>query len=466
MHDVGRRPIGRHQDAAHEKRIRYLLLTGAAISLAFGLWWGAYFALRRSWYLMGLEVVVAIVAACTVLLARQGRTRAASALLLGALFALLCFGALVLDVPDTAAPRSIHVFFLSLGVVSCILVRDEAAWWRLGLPLVFFASFGLFACTTFGFDTPHRLSDTVRTTGLWINYALSLLMLYVTMIVVQSDVAERSRLETELRSGLARNEMVLHYQPQFGEDGQTLGAEALVRWLHPGRGMVPPNDFIPLAERSGLILPLGDWVLRTACMQLARWAGDPRTATLRLAVNVSALQFAQFDFVARVMDVVRQTGAAPTLLKLELTETMLAHDVEAIIVKMKALKAFGVGCSLDDFGTGFSSLSYLSRLPLDQLKIDQSFVRSMVASPHAATIARTVVNLGDSLGLDVIAEGVETPEQHAFLRGLGCRQFQGYLFSRPLPIAEFDALALAPRAVAPASEFGAASRSVGSRPPI
>ncbi len=208
--------------------------------------------------------------------------------------------------------------------------------------------------------------------------------------------------------------------------------------MHPLRGMIAPNDFIPFAERSGLIHPLGDWVLRTACTQLTAWSRRPETASIKLAVNVSAGQFAQSDFVTRVLDIVRQAGANPLLLKLELTESMLAHDVEDIVAKMKALKACGIGFSLDDFGTGFSSLAYLGRMPLDQLKIDQSFVSKMLSSPQGSAIARSVVDLGNSLGLEVIAEGVESQEQLSFLSGLGCRMFQGYFFSRPVPVAEFD----------------------------
>ena len=216
------------------------------------------------------------------------------------------------------------------------------------------------------------------------------------------------------------------------------GAEALVRWQHPRRGLVPPAEFIPLAEETGLILPLGDWVLETACAQLVAWATRPEMAHLTLAVNVSARQFRHPDFVEQVLAVLDHSGANPQKLKLELTESLLLDDVEDIIAKMTALKAHGVGFSLDDFGTGYSSLSYLKRLPLDQLKIDQSFVRDVLTDPDDAAIARTIVALAQSLGLDVIAEGVETEEQRDFLERNGCHAYQGYLFSRPLPLEEFE----------------------------
>jgi EAL domain-containing protein (putative c-di-GMP-specific phosphodiesterase class I) len=219
------------------------------------------------------------------------------------------------------------------------------------------------------------------------------------------------------------------------------GAEVLGRWQHPQRGMVSPTEFIPMAEESGLILPLGHWVLETACTQLAVWAKRPAMGHLTIAVNVSAHQFRQPDFVEQVLTVLKNTGANPQQLKLELTESLLASNVDDVIEKMFALKAKGVGFSLDDFGTGFSSLSYLKRLPLDQLKIDQSFVRDVLSDPNDAAIAKTIIALAQSLGLGVIAEGVEISAQRDFLSSAGCHAYQGYFFSRPLPLSDFELLA-------------------------
>ncbi|MBC7918947.1 MAG: PAS domain S-box protein, partial [Rhodoferax sp.] len=248
---------------------------------------------------------------------------------------------------------------------------------------------------------------------------------------MQAAVAAHDALEKDLRRGLAEREFVLHYQIQVTREGKSIGAEALVRWNHPERGLVTPFHFIAMAEQTGLILPLGQWVLETACAQLVVWATQAATAHWTLAVNVSASQFAQASFVANVADALKHSGADPNRLKLELTESLLVHDVEDVIVKMTALKNIGVGFSLDDFGTGYSSLSYLKRLPLDQLKIDQSFVRDVLTEPSDAVIARTIVALGHSLGLTVIAEGVETEGQRDFLAEMGCDAFQGYYFGRP-----------------------------------
>ena len=263
---------------------------------------------------------------------------------------------------------------------------------------------------------------------------------------MQEVVSARAAMEVALRAALAQGQFMLHYQAQVLDGSQIIGAEVLLRWQHPQRGMVSPAEFIPVAEESGLILPLGRWVLEAACRQLAFWAAHSEFSHLTVAVNVSARQVREADFVQQVLTVLKRTGADPRLLKLELTEGMLVANVEDVIAKMMTLKAAGVGFSLDDFGTGYSSLSYLKRLPLDQLKIDQTFVRDILVDANDAAIARMVIVLAESLGLAVIAEGVETEAQRSFLAAQGCHAYQGYLFSRPLPLADFEALALTQQA--------------------
>ena len=256
---------------------------------------------------------------------------------------------------------------------------------------------------------------------------------------MQAAISARAALEADLRAALTRGELVLHYQPQVDGDGHMTGVEALLRWRHPRHGMVSPAEFIPMAEDTGLILPVGLWVLETACAQLAAWATRAQTAPLIMAVNVSVRQFRHPDFVAQVRQVLGRSGANARRLKLEITESLMVDDMEESICKMIALKGEGVSFSLDDFGTGYSSLAYLKRLPLDQLKIDQSFVKDLLTDPNDAAIARTIVALAQSMGLAVIAEGVENEAQRAFLARLGCRAYQGFLFSRPLPIECLDA---------------------------
>ena len=250
---------------------------------------------------------------------------------------------------------------------------------------------------------------------------------------MQAAVSSRAALEADLRRGLQARELLLHYQPVVDGKGRLLGAEALVRWQHPQRGLVPPGEFIPLAEQTGLILPLGLWVLEAACAQLVAWSRSPLTRQFFLSVNVSVRQFRQPDFVKQVLGILQSSGANPERLKLELTESLLLADVEDVIARMEYLRRYGVGFSLDDFGTGYSSLSYLKRLPLEQLKIDQGFVRDLQTDPNDAAIVRTILALAKSLDLAVVAEGVETTGQLEFLQRHGCEAFQGYLFGRPMP---------------------------------
>jgi diguanylate cyclase (GGDEF)-like protein/PAS domain S-box-containing protein len=256
---------------------------------------------------------------------------------------------------------------------------------------------------------------------------------------MQEAVRTKMALETGLRNSIQSNMFVLHYQPQLNNQGQTVGAEALLRWTHPDYKNVAPNVFIPLAEDTGLIIPLGKWVLEAACSQLVKWAQMAHTAQLTLSVNVSARQFRQTDFVSEVLDTVRQSGAKPELLKLELTETVLVNDIEDAVIKIAALKEYGIRFSLDDFGTGYSSLSYLRYLPLEQLKLDRSFISRLPDNASDAAILQAIIAMGHNLGLTIVAEGIETEGQLEFLSRHGCNAYQGFLFSRPVSIEEFMA---------------------------
>jgi EAL domain-containing protein (putative c-di-GMP-specific phosphodiesterase class I) len=257
---------------------------------------------------------------------------------------------------------------------------------------------------------------------------------------MQAALEQRIKLESELRHALVDKELRLYYQAQVSSAGKVVSAEALIRWEHPQRGLVSPVQFIPMAEESDLILPIGTWVLETACAQLKVWEKHPDTRDLKLAVNVSARQFGQPDFVAMTKNIVGQSGIDPSHLKLELTESIVVNNVADTIEKMHQLKALGLTFSMDDFGTGYSSLAYLKRLPLDQLKIDQSFVRDISQDPNDAAIVQTIITMGNTMGMNVIAEGVETQQQLDFLLKHGCNTYQGYLFSRPVPLADFEKL--------------------------
>jgi diguanylate cyclase (GGDEF)-like protein/PAS domain S-box-containing protein len=255
---------------------------------------------------------------------------------------------------------------------------------------------------------------------------------------MQAEMESRAKLEKDLRSSILLKQMQLYYQMQVDDSGRIIGAEALIRWQHPQRGMVSPAQFIPLAEEIGMIIPIGDWVIEQACTQLRIWEMDPVMRKIQLSVNVSPRQLSQPYFVEQVKDAIEKNGILSSRLKLELTENLVLNDVDDVIEKMHELRDIGINFAMDDFGTGYSSLSYLKRLPLEQLKIDQSFVRDIACDKNSSIMVRTIINIASNFGLKIVAEGVETDEQLAFLRQYGCNIFQGYLFGKPVPTGEFE----------------------------
>ncbi len=375
-----------------------------------------------------------------VALALIGRLRLAAILMSHMLIVTVTLSSLS-DVPSAEVSRSIHLNMLAVAAASYFLLYREGFYLRIVLPtlaLVIFCAFSLDlnVLNHLGFEgTPGR-----HKIGVLVNHLTGIGGAAVSIVLMQSNLVGRRTFVADVRRGLLRGEFHLQFQPQVGEDRQILGVEALLRWTHPERGQISPADFIPLAEEEGLIVPIGEWVLRTACAQLERWSHDPATAHLTMAVNVSAIQFRQDDFVRQVISIVNSSGARPSRLKLELTESALAEDWTRVIAKMEALRAESITWSLDDFGTGYSSLSSLKRFPFDQIKIDQSFVRDLIADPRNMAIVKTIVDLARSLDLNIIAEGVETEEQLDALKSAGCLFYQGYLISRPLSLVDLSAL--------------------------
>lgn len=257
----------------------------------------------------------------------------------------------------------------------------------------------------------------------------------------QAALIVRGEIERELYDALEHHQFELYYQVQVKEDRSVMGAEALIRWLHPEKGMIPPNQFIPMAEDNGMILPIGEWVLEESCHQLKRWQADPLFGELVLAVNISIRQLREPDFVTKLRALIERTAINPARLKLEITESMLINDTQSVVGIMRELKSYGVQFSLDDFGTGYSSLSYIKELPLDQIKIDQSFVRDLCQDASSRVLVRIIISMAESMGVEVIAEGVESEEQCQLLVVKGCRVWQGYLFGKPMPVSEFEVLA-------------------------
>ncbi|RBA23090.1 EAL domain-containing protein (putative c-di-GMP-specific phosphodiesterase class I) [Herminiimonas fonticola] len=423
-------------------RMRRALLLSSLVLGVISLFWGAYFVSNGNWTMFPINLISVIVAIGVTWITLRGHIRTASIIMFCYVYAVLCVFCVLLDVPTLEAPRSNHNYFLVIALFAWLVFKGDKPWLRHGMTLAGLLGFILFSSTTWGLHTAYALGNDVRVAGTWIHNIIATGLLWTLLWVMQANLSERSVMESDLRKAIRENQLVLYYQPQTGDDGRIVGAEALLRWQHPIKGMVSPADFIPLAEQTGLIMPVGHWVLGTACAQLMAWEKNPATAHLSLAVNVSALQFKQTDYVSQVISVLDRSNINPALLTLELTESMLVNDVNDIISKMNALKAKGVRLSLDDFGTGYSSLNYLKKLPLDQLKIDQSFVRDMLNDTHDVTIVRTVIELAHGMKLHVIAEGVETEEHRQFLADLGCHSFQGYLLSRPVPIADFEVVVL------------------------
>ncbi len=424
--------------AVRSHRIRLVLQGAGWLMVAIGTPWAVAFTLQGLWVLAALDVVVAVAGGIVVFSVRHDHLRLGAAVFVGSAYAVTCALGLFIDVPDGTHPRSMHVFLLALAFAAHLVLQLERRLLYYGVPVVCMLTYLVLASSTVGYPLPYGIPEEHRALSAWFNNFSALLCLFTVMVLMHADIRVRTALEADLHAGLKNHQLIVYYQPQVAHDGQVMGAETLVRWKHPVRGLVPPSEFIPLAEQCGLISELGQVVLETACQQLVAWAKRPDRAQLTLSVNVSASELHEPAFIHNILAVLARTGANPARLKVELTETMLVNNIDDVMAKMAALREKGIGVSLDDFGTGYSSLNYLKRLPLDQIKIDKSFVDNVQSDSSDAAIARTVVALGQELGLHVIAEGVETEEQRQLLESIGCMAYQGYLYSRPLPVAAFE----------------------------
>jgi EAL domain-containing protein (putative c-di-GMP-specific phosphodiesterase class I) len=423
----------------HILRVRRLLMIGVCVLTLLGCAWGIYDLLHAHWGMLAMHFILIGFGGVLAGLIYSGRVRFAAIMMVHGLLVIISVFAFF-DMPGNGLPRSVHMFFLPVAAAATLVFRKDILYLRVVLPLILLACCLIFGPAQIGM-MHHDLtpSPEVLSVRLWINYATALLALGIALLVMQTDITVRHALFTDMRKALADGQFDLHYQPQVNVQGQVFGAEALLRWRHPSRGVIAPGEFITVAEETGLIQPIGAWVLKKACEQLVKWSENPATSHLTISVNVSASQLRQPDFVQEVSEIVSRSGAPHSRLKLELTESILASDVEATIEKMVALRSTGMRWALDDFGTGYSSLKYLKHLPFDQLKIDRSFVNDLLTNSSDKAIVKTLVALSRNLNMMLIAEGVETNEQLDVLLQKGCRHYQGYLFSRPLPLSEFEA---------------------------
>lgn len=354
----------------------------------------------------------------------------------GVVFCLLC------DVPEEGVPRTTHLYLLTLALVGYINYQRHQGRIQLALIVASLLSFIIFSSADliypFAHPMPHRLRHFIPL----MNAILATVILCGGIVAMHADFSRRSEKIRAIQYALYNNEFVLFYQPLLNAAGQINGAEALLRWQQPGKGMVPPSEFIPDAQRAGLMPAVGDWVIGSAFRELAQWQKNPATAHLTLSINITVDHLMRPDFVPSLIRQAELKRISPSQVKLELTESVFASDIDSVVAKMHALVVAGFRFSLDDFGTGFSSLSYLRRLPLEQIKIDRSFISGATEGPKGAVIAMNIARMGLELKLEVLAEGIETAEQWLLMQDFGCTAFQGFYFSRPLSTGDFRAFTL------------------------
>ncbi|AKI01277.1 EAL domain-containing protein [Hoeflea sp. IMCC20628] len=451
------------QAHAEKQSNRLVLAYQAAcvLVMAIGLLWAGFFAWKQLWTFAIPDMILVLVAAVGWWLLKSGRLNAALIVTQLALLIFITCYALTFDPPTADIPRNTHLFLLDIALLGYINHLRDSSKIQLAIIAACLCAFIVLASTPYVFPFAQPISNEIRANGVWVNSILATAILCGGIYAIQREFTRPKGLALELRNAVRNDEMELYFQPQIDHAGTIHGAEALLRWQHPQHGQIPPGDFIPVAEDAGLMPLLGGWVLNEACRTLALWSDDPVLGKLTLAVNVSASQFQLEDFESSVLETLRIHRVDPTRLKLELTESVLVQDLGSTIAKMQSLRATGITFALDDFGTGYSSLSYLRRLPLDQLKIDRSFVQESLESQRGAALVKSIVQLGIDLGFVVLAEGIETPDQHTFLLACGCHEFQGYFFGRPVPEAAFAAHVW--QAAAPAPAQGARNQAPAAR---
>lgn len=420
-----------------QRRERRMRMLASLVMIVMGLLWGLFFSSRGYWAIVVMDVTIVLSGLAVFGLTLRNQARGANLILFGALTLIVVLSTLLLDPPTLTAPRATHLYLLPIAVGALMAFRDEPLWLRYGVSLFSLLLFVALAASNWRPTDFYALPDDVRVVGSWVQGLVAMALFFLLLHILQSDTAERSELDRDLRAAVREQQFVLYYQPQLNDANRVIGAELLIRWQHPQRGLLAPGEFIDHAENTGLIIPIGQWVLEQTAARLRQWKDDPLFGDLGLAVNISQKQFSQTSFVAEILGLIERHGIDAQRLELELTETLIVRDMEDLTRKMTALVEHGVRFSLDDFGTGFSSLSHLKRLPLSKLKIDRSFIFDVLTDANSETIVRTVIALGQSMGMTVIAEGVETEAQRRFLADNGCSQFQGYLLGRPMPLADF-----------------------------
>ena len=410
---------------------------GSLAIAAIGLGWAVVFSAIGWWGVVAMDIVITVSGLSIYLLIRRGHL--AFGLLAGqaVLMVIAIAMGLMLDVPNAEAPRVVHIYLLVVAALGYLNYQREKSRAQLILIGLCLLAFVVLASAPLASPFVVTMPDAVRSAGTWANTILATALLAGCIYAMQAEFIRKDRFSRDLMAALWNEEFQLVYQPQVNLSRATIGAEALLRWNSPQRGPVSPAEFIPQAEKAGLMVAIGGWVLKQGCNTLTEWSRNPDFRHLTLSINVSASQLLHEDFEEFVRGILVASRADPERLILELTESVLVTETELAIAKLDGLHDLGITIALDDFGTGYSSLSYLRRLPIQQIKIDRGFVQDVASPSPSATLVRNVVRLGRDLGHTVLAEGVETEEQHVLLAQAGCVQFQGYLYGKPMALADF-----------------------------
>lgn len=410
-------------------------------SLAFagaGLAWAVVFAAIGWWWVVAMDVAIIASGLAIYIAIRRGHFALGLLAAQAALMVIAIVMGLLLDVPTEEYPRVSHLYLLVVAALGHLNYQREKSSAQLALIGLCLVAFVVLASAPLANPFVVTMPEALRSAGTWANAIGATAMLAACIHAMHAEFVRKDRFSRELTAALWNDEFHLAFQPQVDQTRATIGAEALLRWRHPQRGEISPVEFIPQAERLGLMVAIGGWVLERGCGTLAEWAGKPHSKDLTLSINVSASQLIHDDFEAVVRNALARTGADPRRLTLELTESVLVTDMELAIGKLERLQDLGIKIALDDFGTGYSSLTYLRRLPIQQIKIDRGFVQDAVTTSRSASLVKNVIQIGRDLGHEVLAEGVETLEQHALLASTGCQQFQGYLYGKPMSLADFE----------------------------
>lgn len=429
--------------ARYSRRLLLVYRAASILTISLAAAWLVFFALHGLWLLVTMEAVFVLLSAAGLAMILKGWTSKGILVSQASFLTFLIVFCLIFDTPSEAVPRVIHDFLLVLALVGYINYKAAPSKIQLALIAGSLLAYLAFAINQSAPSFAMPIPDEIRAPTYWINIVISTAMMCGAVILMQREITVDNELVRDLRIAIRDNQLELFLQPQVDEMGRIVGAEGLLRWKRPFHGYIPPADFLPTAEAVGLMPEIGHLVLTQACGILGRWKSMPDKRSLTLSINISPDHFLMPELQHQVLAALRKRGVEPSRLKLELTESVLVAGVEAVAAQMAALKDAGIVIALDDFGTGFSSLSYLQSLPIDQLKIDHSFVRNAVRSKRGASLAASIIQMGQDLNLQVVAEGVETPEQWEFFRSRRCTLFQGYLFGKAMAVPEFETVLVA-----------------------